>query len=184
MTKKQLKTKKKPKLLVIGHGRHGKDTVCEILRDYHGFKFISSSKFASKRAVWPNWGQHYEEWVDAEACYEDRANYRASWAREISAYNTPDKSRLATEMIEEGHNIYCGMRKRDELEACKAAGLFDYIIWVDRSKHLPPEPEDSMELTREDADLFIDNNGPLTALWLNVLHLTLNVTDIEGHDNG
>jgi len=37
-----------PKLLVIGHGRHGKDTVCEILRDKYGFSFESSSQFCSK----------------------------------------------------------------------------------------------------------------------------------------
>jgi hypothetical protein len=32
----------KPKLLVIGHGRHGKDTVCEMLRDHYGYTFESS----------------------------------------------------------------------------------------------------------------------------------------------
>jgi translation elongation factor EF-1alpha len=36
------------KLLVIGHGRHGKDTVCEMLRDDYGYTFESSSKFCSK----------------------------------------------------------------------------------------------------------------------------------------
>ena len=30
---------RKPKLLVIGHARHGKDTVSELLRDRHGFSF-------------------------------------------------------------------------------------------------------------------------------------------------
>ena len=32
-----------PKLLIIGHARHGKDTVAEILRDTHGYDFVSSS---------------------------------------------------------------------------------------------------------------------------------------------
>ena len=161
-------SKKKPKLLIIGHGRHGKDTVCEILRDYHGHKFISSSLFVAEKAVWPNWGRDYGVWDTVEECYEDRANYRASWAREISAYNTPDKSRTATEMFDEGHNIYCGVRMRDELEACKDKGLFDLIIWVDRSDHLPSEPLSSMELTKEDADFFLNNNGSIRNLWLSV----------------
>ena len=40
------------KLLVIGHGRHGKDTVCEILRDKYGYSFESSSQFCSKLFIY------------------------------------------------------------------------------------------------------------------------------------
>ena len=40
------------KLLVIGHGRHGKDTVCEILRDHYGYTFESSSQFCSKLFIY------------------------------------------------------------------------------------------------------------------------------------
>lgn len=39
------------KLLVIGYGRHGKDTVCEILRDQHGYSFTSSSSFVDRKSV-------------------------------------------------------------------------------------------------------------------------------------
>ena len=42
----------KKKLLVIGHGRHGKDTVCEILRDEFGYTFESSSQFCSKLFIY------------------------------------------------------------------------------------------------------------------------------------
>ena len=38
----------KLKLLIIGHGRHGKDTVSEILHDNYGYSFESSSQFCSK----------------------------------------------------------------------------------------------------------------------------------------
>jgi len=42
----------KLKLLIIGHGRHGKDTVCEILRDKYNLQvFESSSRFCSKRFI-------------------------------------------------------------------------------------------------------------------------------------
>ena len=37
-----------PKLLVVGHGRHGKDTVCEMLEAY-GYTFQSSSKFCQNQ---------------------------------------------------------------------------------------------------------------------------------------
>ena len=45
--------KKLPKLIIIGHGRHGKDTVCEILRDKYNFKFISSSQYCSEKVIFP-----------------------------------------------------------------------------------------------------------------------------------
>jgi len=51
------------------------------------------------------------------------------------------------------------MRKRDEFNASREAGLFDHVIWVDASKRRPPESADSMELVASDADTYLDNNG-------------------------
>jgi hypothetical protein len=61
------------------------------------------------------------------------------------------------------------LRKREELDA--SAHLFDFVVWVDRSEHEPPEPNGSMELTAADADIFLDNNGNLDALEAQVLEL-------------
>lgn len=161
---------KNKKLLIIGHGRHGKDTVAEILRDYHGRAFVSSSLFCSSfvRDEMEDIGITYS---DFEACYEDRHNHRDFWFDAISRYNTPDKSRTAREMLEQGNDIYVGMRNREEFESCKRDKLFDCVVWVDRADHLPSEPTSSMELGKEDADLIIDNNSTKTALWLKVLVL-------------
>jgi hypothetical protein len=41
---------------------------------------------------------------------------------------------------------------------------FDYVIWVDASKRKPLEPRESMRLRKEDADYFLDNNGPVEDL--------------------
>jgi hypothetical protein len=152
------------KLLVIGHGRHGKDTVCEILRDDYKCKFISSSHFVCNEVIWDDWGVW--NYTDKTLCYADRGNHRALWADMIAKYNTPDKSRTATGMIAAGYDIYCGMRRRDELEATRH--LFDKIVWVDRSLHLPPEPASSMDLTAQDATHFLNNNGTLQDLRRNV----------------
>ena len=38
----------KPKVLVLGYGRHGKDTVCEMLEQDYGFQFTSSSMFCAE----------------------------------------------------------------------------------------------------------------------------------------
>jgi hypothetical protein len=148
------------KLLVIGHGRHGKDTVCEILRDDYGYKFISSSHFVCNEVIWDDWGVW--NYTDKTLCYADRGNHRPLWANMISKYNRPDKSRTATEMLAAGYDIYCGMRMRDELEASRH--LFDKVVWVDRSLHLPAEPSSSMELNEQDATHVLDNNGALQDL--------------------
>lgn len=145
------------KLLIIGDGRHGKDTVAELLHAL-GMTFKSSSYHCLHRAIMPATGDTLPLYANAERAYEDRINHRDEWKRLIAEYNTP-KDRLVTEILAE-HDIYVGLRKRDEFEAAKHH--FDSIIWVDRSAHLPPE--ESNDLTIEDADLVIDNNSSLAAL--------------------
>ncbi|MEL7513681.1 MAG: hypothetical protein AAGK03_03640 [Pseudomonadota bacterium] len=149
---------RRPRILLIGHGRHGKDTAAEMISAFYALSFASSSEFAARKAVFPLVCDLYEDWL---AAYEDRANHRDLWFHAIAAYNERPGSTLAAELLRE-HDIYVGMRARAEFE--RSRGLFDLVIWVDRSKVLPPEPASSMELTAEDADLVIDNNGSLAQL--------------------
>lgn len=154
--------KRKPRLLIIGHGRHGKDTVAEMIRDKMGLKFTSSSMFVAEEMIWNAWGQF--NYSSFEEMYDDRANFRKTWADLISAYNTPDKTKTAATMLSRGFDLYVGMRKFDELSACVEAKLFDHIIWVDACNRLPKEGKDSMDLQQTHADLILDNNGSVEAL--------------------
>ena len=156
----------KPKLLVIGHGRHGKDTVCEILRDHYGYTFESSSKFCSLQFIYNDLKDKYG-YANEEECYADRHNHRAEWYNAICDYNVPDAATLGREMFAE-YDIYCGLRNKREYYAMKNTGVFDKVIWVDRSDHLPPEGNDSMSLEPWMADYIIDNNGTLGDLAFNV----------------
>jgi hypothetical protein len=155
-----------PKLLVIGHGRHGKDTVCEILRDEYNFSFESSSQFCSKLFIFDQLKEKYGYANEIE-CYADRHNHRAEWYDAICAYNVPNAALLGTNIFKE-HNIYCGLRNKKEFFAMKNAGVFDYAIWVDRSEHLPLEPRSSMTIEQWMTDYTIDNNGSLEDLKFNV----------------
>ena len=162
----------KRKLLIIGHGRHGKDTVAEMLRDHHGYTFASSSEYVGRKAIWPRirgwWGKLLApsgmKYNTFDECFADRGNHRDYWGNAISEYNTPDKTRTAAEMLHDGYDIYVGMRRYDELYAVEDAELFDAIIWVDRLEHLPPEPITSMNLNLGDATFYLDNNGSLLDL--------------------
>ena len=157
------------KLLVIGHGRHGKDTVSEYMRDYYGLSFESSSKFCSKHFIFNELKDKYR-YKTEEECYADRHNHRELWYNMICEYNEYDPAKLGREIFKH-HDIYCGLRNKKEFHAMKNTGVFDYAIWVDRSDHLPEEDKRSMSLEQWMADFTIDNNGSLRDLKSNTLRL-------------
>jgi hypothetical protein len=157
------------KLLIIGHGRHGKDTVCEILQTKYNMSFESSSRFCSKRFIY-NLLKNKYNYVDENECYNDRHNHRTEWYNTIRVYNKGDDARLGREIFK-SYDIYCGLRNKSEYFAMKKTKEFDYAIWVDRSKCLPIEPKESMTLEKWMADFTIDNNGSLDDLILNTCNL-------------
>lgn len=168
----------KLKLLIIGHGRHGKDTVCEILRDQYDYSFESSSQFCSRLFLYDKLKDKYG-YTSEEQCYTDRHNRRQEWYDAICAYNTPNAAKLGIEIFRQ-HDVYCGLRNKREYNAMRNIGVFNYAIWVDRSDHLPVEPSTSMSLKPWMADFTIDNNGKLNDL----LYNTTNLIDYLHRING
>ncbi len=159
-----------PKILVIGHARHGKDTVSEMLRDKYDMSFTSSSLFCAERVVMPYLAEREDpqfEYINAQACFDDRHNHRALWYEAIRDFNRPDASALGRAIFEE-HDVYCGLRSKTELNALKNQGTVDLIIWVDRSEHAPVEGADSCTVEPWMADFVLDNNGSLEDLAFNL----------------
>ena len=154
-----------PKLLVVGHGRHGKDTVCEMLEQY-GYVFKSSSKFCSELFIFDTLKNKYGYQTELE-CYQDRHNHRTEWYNLIHDYCKDDLARLGRELFAQ-HNIYCGLRNRREFFAMKNEEIFDYAIWVDRTDCLPLEAASSMSIEQWMCDYTIDNNDSLERLQKNV----------------
>lgn len=156
------------KVLILGHARHGKDTVAELLHKHAGLHFVSSSEAAGRAAVWPVLGPRYG-YATFQDCFDDRAAHRQEWFELISAYNTPDKARLTREILAT-NDAYVGLRAADEFDAAHA--LFDFIIWVDASARLPPEGAASCTLTLAHVK---------AKAWLRLLVLTNNgdVADLE-----
>lgn len=152
----------RPKILILGWARHGKDTVAEILRDTHGYVFQSSSMFCAEQVCRPAMAALGITYDSLEECYADRVNHRATWYEAIKAYNAEDPARLAKGILEDG-DLYVGMRSAYEF--AEARKLFDHILWVDASaRGLPPEPRDSMDIDYEDSFHFINNGGTLDDL--------------------
>jgi len=146
----KLKMEKKFKLLIIGHMRHGKDTVAEIIEEHTGMSFKSSSEMAAEIFIYNKLKDKYGYSSFIE-CFEDRMNHRAEWHDLIKNYNDPDKAKLAKEILK--HNdMYVGMRSQVEIDKCIKDGVFDLIIGVyDPNK--PLEPKDSFDI-----DLFASSD--------------------------
>jgi len=155
------------KLLITGYAEHGKDTVCEILAQKFGMTFVSSSYFCMNRAVIPWLAERGITYPTQAACFIDRVNHRAEWHNAIADYNTPDKARLGKELFAEA-DIYCGLRSFEEFAAQKRLRLFDFSIWVDAIRRVPPEHWSSITIRKEDCDFALDNNRSLEDLQDNV----------------
>lgn len=146
------------KILILGHGRHGKDTAAEILRDDTGIKFRSSSDAACEIAVFPYLSEIYG-YATPQQCFQDRANHRAEWKQLITDYNTPDKAKLCKEIIAT-HDCYVGMRCPQEYAAVRH--LFALVLWIDARERVESDP--TMSIDRDPSMIVIDNNQDIENL--------------------
>ncbi len=147
----------KTKLLIIGHARHGKDTLAELLNEEFGLKFKSSSQAAADIFIFDELKGKYN-YETSDQCFEDRVNHRPEWYQMICDYNKDDLAKLAKGILSIT-DCYVGMRDRNEIEECVKQELFDVIVWVDASERLPLESPESFNIDKSCADFIIDNNG-------------------------
>lgn len=144
------------KINIIGHARHGKDTLAELLNEYYGISYKSSSEMANELFIFDKLKDRYGYETTGQ-CFEDRVNHRSEWYLMICDYNREDKARLAKDIIA-NHDCYVGMRDLEEFKGSRE--LFDLIIWVDASERLSTERH-SFNIDKNQADLIIQNNGGL-----------------------
>jgi dephospho-CoA kinase len=144
------------KICILGHGRHGKDTLAELLNEYYGITYKSSSEMANELFIFKGLKEKYG-YATIEQCFNDRHNHRKEWYDLICEYNEQDRARLAKEIVR-SYDCYVGMRDLDEFRGSK--DLFDLIIWVDASERLSEE-KNSFSIDINQADLVIHNNQDL-----------------------
>ena len=164
------------KIVIVGWGRHGKDTATDMLCELCNFTSETSSSVANDLFIFSKLKGKYD-YLTKEECFEDRHNHRQEWFDLICAFNQDDPSRLAKEIFRR-HDIYCGLRSRREFYAMKNQDLMDVTIWIDRSNELPPEPNNSMDIEPWMADYWIDNNGTKEELRRNLGHLMATLNNI------
>ena len=152
----------KKKICIIGHARHGKDTIAEMINQMYGYKSESSSQAASRLFLYDALKGKYG-YKTPEECFEDRVNHRAEWFDMICEYNQEYPGQLAADIMK-SNDIYTGMRSDRELEACVRDGIFDLVIGIyDPYKAL--EPADSFDINIfTKSDIIIPNAGSLRDL--------------------
>ncbi len=147
-------------IVIVGHARHGKDTVSSLLAQKTNLVFQNTSMLLCKKVIYPLLKNMYSSLED---CYNDRGNNRIFWFVALQHYNKFNKDKFIKNVFTVS-NIYCGLRNIEELNIARQANLIDYVIWVDRSKHLSLESVNSMTIKESDTDYHIDNNGSLIEL--------------------
>ena len=144
------------KIFIVGHGRHGKDTVAEFLREQYGLTFESSSYFCAEHVVKPYLEENYGlKYHSVQECFDDRSNHREEWYRAIRTFNEENESRLSSSIFSK-YDMYVGIRDRTEFLASKH--LSDLAIWVDAFKRVPTA-DPTCKILPIDCDTIIDNNG-------------------------
>jgi hypothetical protein len=131
--------KKDVKILIVGHGRHGKDTLASIINLELGFKFRGSSEVAAKEVIYPLMKNFYSS---AEDAFENRHENRELWRAVISDFNREDPTRLCKLVCKGGHG-YTGLRDKVEVISAIKGGFFTHVIWVRR----PELKEDDTTMT-------------------------------------
>jgi hypothetical protein len=147
-------------LAISGHGNCGKDTVCEWLAKNTSLRYTGSTSRHAVQEVFDHMKTIGIEYADIEECYRDRSAHRQIWADVLSEINAHDKTTLYRRCLKD-QDILNGVRNKDELMACKAAGMIDLIIWIDRDVSNDPTQGYGSEL----CDLIISNRHDLAALF-------------------
>ena len=117
---------RKPKILIIGHAQHGKDTAADYITRQTNLKSESSSWYVAKNFIWDFWGKDkYNSILEMYIDRKSKSN-RIIWFNLIAKFLEKDKTKIVRNVFDSGYSIYTGMRKRDEFEASR--DLFDFII--------------------------------------------------------
>mgnify|MGYP003654840251 CR=1 FL=1 len=144
------------KIGICGPGRAGKDTAAEFLRDEYGLRYTHGTSRWAATLVWVAMTKLGHEYDTVEECFNDRHNYRQLWAKIIGKHNAADPVRMYRECLQ-AQDLLTGIRWRNEFAACKAAGLCDVWLWIDRPNCIDP----TCEITPADCDGVIRNHGTL-----------------------
>jgi len=155
-------------IAICGRGQAGKSTTSKMISELTGFKYMQSTSQALAETIFEKsksgcFGRSFE---NVQECWEYRSEHRVMWAQLIAEYNKPHGTTLYEDMLQT-NDIMDGIRRINELQACRKRNIIDFAIWVERE--IAP-PDASLNYGPEACDIIINNNGTL-----NDLHEIINI---------
>lgn len=153
------------RLAICGHGRSGKDTAAHWLNRHTSLHFHGSLSWYLAIDVAKKTGLSREE---AYKRRHDSDDVRLMWynlGRELRKNNP---GYLINKAIEDGSDIICGVRDKEEVLWMIDNNIVDLVIWIDRDVKTDP----TMEFGPELCDVMIYNNGTLEDLCLRLARLS------------
>lgn len=159
----------KPKILILGDARHGKDTLADLICAKYGLTSESSSRAALRIFLYDILINEYKrEYKTEDEAYEDRIYIRDIWYDEICLYNKDDKTRLVKEILKSS-NVYIGLRSDIEVEQAIEESLFDMIIGIYDYRKLRESNDSNTADVFKYSDIVFINNGTIGDLKNKVL---------------
>ena len=143
------------KMFIVGHAGHGKDTVAKMFEELIDVSACSSSEFACERIVMPFLRKRGLVYSSPGEAHADRGSHRMLWREAIREYTKDDPARLAKEIFRH-HEIYVGVRSRDEFMECQK--IVDISMWVESYPRVM-KTDESLDILCSDCDISIFNGG-------------------------
>lgn len=149
------------RILIVGHGRTGKDTACEYLAKVTQLRFAGTTSLYLAKYVAARLG------VSEQEAYHTRHQNRNLWHRVGNEIRRQDPGRLIRESLQHAE-IVGGIRDRAEIVVCKQDHLIDLIVWIENSR----VPKDStVTFSERDCDITIPNHWTLEEFYQRLLCL-------------
>lgn len=143
-----------PSLTILGMGRAGKDTAGEFLAAKFNLAPTISSSLNALPLCAHMAGVTSKD--DYAAYYAERHQNRVFWIHALHALRKGDLTRLARWCLG-ACDLAIGLRGKEEFAAVMSEGVCDLSVWVHRD--VPVDP--TVEFTREDCDVVVDNTTTL-----------------------
>jgi len=139
------------RILVVGHGRAGKDTACEYLASITTLRFAGTTSLYLARYVAARLG------VPEQEAYRTRHQNRNLWHRVGNEVRRQDPGLLVRESLAHA-DIIGGVRDLEEIKACREEDLVDLIVWIANDR----APKDStVTFGERDCDVTVPNHWTL-----------------------
>lgn len=145
--------RKLPTIALVGMGRAGKDTAAEIIA-YSEYTDIPAPKSASL-IVLPLIA-HMVGLPDYHV-YDNRHANRAFWIAACHAIREGDVTRIVRYCLSQCP-LVIGIRGKEEFRQVVETNMVDLTVWIG-NKRVSVDP--TVEFSRDDCDIVIDNNGTL-----------------------